>query len=65
MPFGDARGGKYADHIESDVQDAIASGGEGTPYIVVVAPDGEKFPISGAQPYSAFKSIIDLALAKK
>ena len=62
---GDARGGKYADHIEADVQDAIASGGEGTPYIVVIAPDGETFPISGAQPYSAFKSIADLALAKK
>lgn len=62
---GDARGGKYADHIEADVQDAIASGGEGTPYIVVIAPDGETFPISGAQPYSAFKSIVDLALAKK
>lgn len=62
---GDARGGKYADHIEADVQDAIASGGEGTPYIVVIAPDGETFPISGAQPYSAFKSIIDLAITKK
>ncbi len=62
---GDMRGGKYADHIEADVQDAIASGGEGTPYIVVIAPDGETFPISGAQPYSAFKAIIELALTKK
>ena len=62
---GDARGGKYADHIEADVQDATASGGEGTPYIVVIAPNGEKFPISGAQPYSAFKAIIELALTKK
>ena len=62
---GDARGGKYAAHIESDEQDAIASGGEGTPYTVVIAPDGETFPISGAQPYSAFKSIVDLALTKK
>ena len=62
---GDARGGKYADHIESDVQDAIASGGTGTPYIVVIAPNGEAFPINGAQPYSAFKSIIELALNKK
>jgi hypothetical protein len=31
----------------------------------VIALDGKTFPISGAQPYSAFKSIIDLALAKK
>ena len=62
---GDARGGKYADHIESDVQDAVASGGTGTPYIVVIAPNGETFPINGAQPYSAVKSIIELALNKK
>jgi protein-disulfide isomerase len=62
---GDASGGKYADHIESNVQDAIASGGTGTPYIVVIAPNGEVFPISGAQPHSVFRSIIELALTKK
>ncbi len=62
---GDARGGKYADHIEADVQDAVASGGTGTPYIVVIAPNGEAFPINGAQPYSAVKSIIELALNEK
>lgn len=62
---GDARGGKYADRIESDYQDAIASGGTGTPYIVVIAPNGEAFPVSGAQPYSVFESIIDLALRRK
>lgn len=62
---GDARGGKYADHIEADVQDAIASGAEGTPYVVVIAPDGKTFPITGAQPYSVFKSIIELALTKR
>lgn len=62
---GDARGGKYADHIEADVQDAVASGGTGTPYMVVIAPNGEAFPINGAQPYSALKSIIELALNKK
>lgn len=62
---GDMRGGKYADHIESDYQDAISSGGTGTPYIVIVAPNGEVLPISGAQPYAAFKSIIDLALSGK
>ena len=62
---GDARGGKYADHIESDKQDAIASGGTGTPYIVVIAPNGKTFPISGAQPYRAIKSIIELALNER
>jgi protein-disulfide isomerase len=59
---GDMRGGEYAAHIEADFQDASASGGAGTPYTVVVGPDGQSFPINGAQPYAAVKSIIELAL---
>ncbi len=62
---GDARGGKYAAHIEADVQDAIASGGTGTPFSLVIAPNGTTYPISGAQPYAALKSIIDLALKEE
>ena len=62
---GDRRGGKYADLIEADAQDAVASGGRGTPYIVVIAPNGKTFPISGAQPYAAIKSIIELALKEQ
>ena len=62
---GDNRGGKYADRIEADVQDAMASGGTGTPYTVVIAANGETFPINGAQPYAVFKAIVDLALKAK
>ena len=62
---GDSRGGKYAAHIEADVQDAVASGGTGTPFSLVIAPNGKTFPINGAQPYAALKSIIDLALKEK
>ena len=62
---GDARGGKYAAHIEADVQDATASGGTGTPYSLVIAPNGKTFPINGAQPYAAVKAIIDLALKEE
>ena len=62
---GDSRGGKYAAHIEADVQDATASGGTGTPYSLVIAPNGKTFPINGAQPYAAVKAIIDLALREE
>ena len=34
-------------------------------YSVVIAANGKTFPINGAQPYQAVKSIIDLALAEK
>lgn len=62
---GDMRGGKFADHIEADVQNATAAGGTGTPYTVVIAANGKTFPINGAMPYAAVKQIIDLALAEK
>lgn len=56
---------KYDAHIESDVQNAAATGGNGTPWSIVVAPNGKKYPLSGAQPYTSVKQLIDLALQEK
>jgi len=55
-------GKKYDAHIEADAQNAVATGGNGTPWSIVIAPSGKKYPISGAQPLEAVKQIIDLAL---
>lgn len=57
--------GKYAKHIQDDLDDAQAAGGQGTPYTVVLAASGEKFPLSGAQPYSAVKQLVEQALKSK
>ncbi len=57
--------GKYDEHIQDDVNNAIATGGRGTPWSVIIAPNGKKFPINGAQPYQAIKSLIDMALKDK
>jgi len=57
--------GKYKDHIASDLEDAFNSGGQGTPYSIVIAPDGTKSVIPGALSFEAVKGIIDEALAKK
>ena len=54
--------GRFAQAVEDDYQDAVASGGSGTPYSVVIAPNGKTFPISGAQGVAAIKAVIDLAL---
>jgi protein-disulfide isomerase len=62
---GDVRGGKYAARIEANVQDATASGGQGTPFTLVVTPKGQILPINGAQPYAAVKAIIDTALKEQ
>jgi len=54
--------GRHKDKVESDVQDALASGGLGTPYSILIGPDGKKAVISGAQPYAQVKSAVDAAL---
>lgn len=54
--------GKYETHIEENVQNAVATGGTGTPWNIVVMRDGTKYPLSGAQPYDAVKQLIDLVL---
>ncbi len=56
---------KYDKHIEEDVQNAIATGGNGTPWSIVVAKNGKKYPLSGAQPFASVKQLIDLALQDK
>ena len=62
---GGTEGGKYANHIEADYQDASVSGGTGTPYSIIIAPSGETYPITGAQSYTALKALVELALKEK
>lgn len=54
--------GKYADHIQKDLDDAIAAGGQGTPYTVIITPTGDKIPLSGAHPIANVKKAIDTIL---
>ena len=56
---------KYDQHIEDEVQKATATGGNGTPWSIVVGKNGKKYPLSGAQPLIAVKQLIDLALQGK
>ncbi len=57
--------GKYDEHIQGDVANAVATGGRGTPWSVVIAPNGKTFPINGAQPLGAVEQIIELAKKEK
>ena len=50
--------GKFKAEVQKDTQDAQAAGGQGTPYFVI---NGK--PLSGAQPFEAFKQVIDAELA--
>lgn len=57
--------GRHAQRVADDLDDALAAGGQGTPYSVVVAPNGRKFAILGAQPYATVKLVVEIALQQK
>jgi len=49
---------KYASVVQADEASAQAAGGRGTPYTILVGPNGEQVPISGAQPFSAVDAAV-------
>ena len=57
--------GKYAKKVQEDLSNAQVTGGRGTPWNIVVGPDGKKYPLSGAQPLAAIKQLVDLASQAK
>ena len=56
--------GRHAKRVQTDYDDAVASGGSGTPWSIIIAKDGKKLPINGAQPYETVKQTIDALLKK-
>ncbi len=50
---------KFADKVQADYEDAIASGGSGTPYSILLSRGGEKIPVRGAVPAGQLRSLID------
>ena len=57
--------GRYDQHIGSDIANAVETGGRGTPWSVIIAPNGKTFPLSGAQPHTLIKQLIEIALKAK
>ena len=51
--------GRWAARIQVDTENASAIGGGGTPWSVLIAKDGTKYPIQGAQPIEVISSIIE------
>lgn len=45
-----------------DFSEAVASGGRGTPHMVVINSRGEQTPLSGALPYETFDHIVNQSL---
>ncbi len=51
---------KFDSKVNDDMQSGLAAGARGTPYSIILGPDGETVPLSGAQPLSA----VDAAVAQ-
>ena len=56
--------GKFAGKVQENLDDAIASGGQGTPYFIIINKNGEKFPFNGYLPFQQLKIILDQLLTK-
>lgn len=54
--------GKYASAVQEDEVSAQQAGGRGTPYSILIGPDGETVPVSGAQPFSVVDAAIQQML---
>lgn len=54
--------GRHAERVARDLEDAINSGGDGTPYTVVLAKNGDVFPFAGALPYQRVREIVEKAI---
>lgn len=57
------RSDRHLDRVEADLRDALAAGAEGTPHTIILVGD-QQAVISGAQPYSTVKQIIETLLAQ-
>ncbi len=57
--------GKHDAKIDADIANAVETGGNGTPWTIVIAPNGKTFPINGAQPQAAIEQIINIARQQK
>lgn len=56
--------GKYSAKVQADYDDAIKTGGQGTPHSILITKNGTETPIDGAYPYDQLKTILDAALGK-
>jgi len=52
---------RHDERIAADSQNAIETGGRGTPWSVMIGPDGTTYPINGAQPLAAIEQLISIA----
>jgi protein-disulfide isomerase len=53
--------GEFDDHVQSDVDNAVETGGRGTPWSIIITKSGNTIPINGALPEESIRQLLDLA----
>ena len=53
---------KYKQRVNLNSDKAVSQGVQSTPYFIITNTDGEQQKISGAQPYSVFRQVIESML---
>ncbi len=54
--------GKYAELVKKSVEEAVKAGARGTPHSIIIARDGRKVIINGAEPLASVKAKLDSLL---
>lgn len=53
---------RYAEDVQADIDNALETGGRGTPWSIIIGPNGNTVPINGALPQQAVEQAIDQLL---
>lgn len=53
--------GRHITSVQADMDNAIETGGGGTPWSILIGPSGKTYPINGALPQQAIEQVIELA----
>lgn len=56
--------GTHRARVQSQFDEAIKAGGEGTPHNILVTATGRTIPVPGSQPYATLQSLIDTLLTE-
>lgn len=53
--------GRQLSKVQADMDNAVETGGRGTPWSILIGPSGKTYPINGALPQQTIEQVIELA----
>lgn len=51
---------EFAAEVEADFNNAVETGGRGTPWSIVIGPSGKTYPLNGALPQASVEQLIEI-----